>query len=87
MNKQKKAPENQAPKVKLTKRQKFDKYIMPVFTFVIGTGSLILILGLAGKGLSSYLGNLTDDARTIASIAGVSLLAYAVASLVRLFNK
>ena len=86
MNKQKKDAEK-APKVKLTKRQKFDKYIMPVFTFVIGTGSLILILGLAGKGLSSYLGNLTDDARTIASIAGVSLLAYAVASLVRLFNK
>jgi hypothetical protein len=87
MTKQKKQPENQAPKVKLTKRQKFDKYIMPVFTFIIGVGSLILILGLAGKGLSSYLGNLTDDARTIASIAGVSLLAYAVASLVRLFNK
>jgi hypothetical protein len=74
-------------KIKLTKTQWFNKYVMPVFTFLIGIVALAVLLGLAGRGLSMYLKDLSDTTRAVASVIGVSLLAYCVAALGRLFSK
>lgn len=74
-------------KKKLNRKQKFDKYVMPVMTFAIGLIALAAILGLAVKGLMGYLENLTEQQQMIVSVIGVSSLAYAVVSLVKLFDK
>lgn len=78
-------------KEKTTKQTKksvdITKYAMTGLTFLVGVASLIVLLGLAAKGLSTYLSELSDTQTTVASIVGVSIMAYAVASLTRLLKR
>lgn len=54
---------------------------------VVGGVATAVILGLAAKGLGSYLKDMNDTVRVAASIIGVALLAYAVSALVVRFAK
>lgn len=58
-----------------------------VATVIVGIIAMAVILGLAAKGLASYLQDMNDITRTAASIVGTALLAYAVAGLARVFAK
>lgn len=56
-------------------------------TIVVGVIATVVILGLATKGLASYLKDMNDITRTTASIVGTALLAYAVSGMVVRFAK
>lgn len=53
-------------------------WIVTGLTAVIGVVAAVVILGLATKGLASYLQNMNDTIRTASAIIGVALLTYAV---------
>lgn len=66
--------------------KKITNWITTIVTTIVGIIALIVILALAAKGLSAYLNNMNDLVRSGASITGIALLAYAVASLVVRFS-
>lgn len=58
-----------------------------VVTVVVGIVATVVILGLATKGLASYLKDMNDVTRTTAAVVGTALLAYAVSGMVVRFAK
>lgn len=58
-----------------------------VLTVLMGIVATLAILGLAAKGLASYLKDMNDVTRTVAAIIGTALLAYAVSVMVVRFAK
>jgi len=54
--------------------------LTPALQVIIALLALMVILGLAVKGASGYLGDITADQKLIASVVIVVLLAYAIAT-------
>ena len=54
--------------------------LTPALQVIIALAALVIILGLAVKGASGYLGDITHDQKLIASIVVVILLAYCIAT-------
>ncbi len=54
--------------------------LTPALQVIIALAALVIILGLAVKGASGYLGDITHDQKLLASVVIVVLLAYAIAT-------
>lgn len=63
------------------------KIVSTVITVAVGIIATVVILGLATKGLASYLKDMNDATRTTAAVIGTALLAYAVSGMVVRFAK
>ncbi len=63
------------------------KVVGAVVTVAVGLVATVIILGLAAKGLASYLKDMNEITRTTAALIGTALLAYAVSGMVVRFAK
>lgn len=63
------------------------KIVSTAVTVTVGIIATVVILGLATKGLASYLKDMNDITRTTAAVIGTALLAYAVSGMVVRFAK
>jgi threonine/homoserine/homoserine lactone efflux protein len=61
---------------------KITNWLTTAVTVTVGVIATMVILALAAKGLASYLSNMNDAVRGGASVTGVALLAYAVATFI-----
>lgn len=84
MNKQKTTKKQETP---APKQPKNFSWLYTMITVIVGVACAVLILGLATRGLETYIKGMTDNARTSAAIVGVSLMAFGVASLVKLAKR
>lgn len=81
-NKMSKSKVTKEPKV-VNVTSKVISKVTPALQVIIALLALMVILGLAVKGASGYLGDITADQKLIASVVIVVLLAYATATGLR----
>jgi threonine/homoserine/homoserine lactone efflux protein len=74
-------------KTETTKKPRNFNWIYATITVIIGVVCAVLILGLAARGLSTYIQGMSDTARAAGSIVGVALMAFGVASLIKLARR
>lgn len=74
---------NNEPETKVLSKTKAFSALQVATTYIFGVVASVAVLGLASKGISQYLVNLNESARTAASIAIVAMLAYCITSFIK----
>lgn len=87
LNKRKRRESNMSESTEVKTKNKVISMAGTVVTVSIGTVATATILGLATKGLASYLKDMNEVTRTTAAVIGTALLAYAVSGMVVRFAK